>query len=125
MSESSTAPDERKQARLDRPTGWLRLTKDRSVGLIVDTLLSAPPHREFTQTELAEFAGVSRQTVATHLDMLCELEVLEECPNTSPTRYRMPTSEVADLIVELNGALNATGLRNREDTGIENSDGES
>lgn len=92
------------------PSGWLVLAKHESVAKIVDALLDLPPRREFNQSELAEHAGVSRQSVSRHLDLLLDVGVLEPVENTDPARYRFdPTSDVSRAIVELDGAMNAAG----------------
>lgn len=67
-----------------------------------------PPGREFNKTELAERAGVTRQSVTNHVDVLLELEVIEGVPGTSPQRYRVADSEVVQTLFELNSALNTT-----------------
>lgn len=92
------------------PSGWLVLTRHESAAKVVDALLDFPPTREFTQTELAELAGVSRQSVARHLDLLLDIGVLESVENTRPQRYRFdPDSEVSEAIVRLDSAMNAAG----------------
>jgi DNA-binding transcriptional ArsR family regulator len=100
------------EMRLENPSGWLLLTKHDSVPIIIDALLCLPPRRELNKTELAEHAGVSRQSVTNHIDLLLALDVLEEVPDTSPTRYRMPKSAVVKELFELNSALNAAGIEN-------------
>lgn len=91
-------------------TGWLVLARRESAAKIVDALLDFPPHREFNQTELAEIASVSRQSVNAHLDLLLDVEILEPVEGTSPQRYRfVPESPVSEAIIRLDGAMNAAG----------------
>jgi hypothetical protein len=75
----------------------------------VDALLDIPPNREFNKTELAEHAGVTRQTVGNDADPLHEVEFIEEVPTTSPRRYRVADSDVVRERFELNSALNSVG----------------
>lgn len=96
-----------KQVRLDNPSGFLYLTRHESVPIIVDALLDLPSNREFNKTELAEFAGVTRQTVGTYVDLLLELDLIEEVPGTAPQRYRLDEGDVVEALFEFNGALNA------------------
>lgn len=96
-----------KRARLEHPSGFLRLTRTESVPILVDALLDLPPGREFNKTELAEHAGVTRQTVGSYADLLLELDVLETVPETSPQRYRLAESEAVQQLFEFNSALNA------------------
>jgi DNA-binding transcriptional ArsR family regulator len=92
------------------PSGWLALTKHGSVVRVVDALLDLPPHREFNQSELAEHADVSRQSVSRHLDLLLAAEVIEAVEDTRPQRYRFdPESDVSRAIIQLDGAMNGAG----------------
>ena len=111
MSEPRTTEShENRCVREEYPSGWLVLARNESVAKIVDALLDLPPRRECNQSELAEQAGVSRQSVSRHLDLLVHIGVLEPVQNTSPQRYRFdPTSDVSRAIVELDGAMNAAG----------------
>lgn len=116
MSSDSPTDDEstdrtsKAESRLEHPSGWLLLTKHDSVPIIIDALLCLPPRKEFNKTELADHAGVSRQSVTNHIDLLLDLDVLEAVPDSSPTRYRMPRSSVVEELFELNSALNAAGM---------------
>lgn len=111
MSESpQTHPaDDRdtKEARLEHPSGFLYLTKHESVPILLDALLDLPPGREFNKTEFADHAGVTRQTVSTYTELLLEMDIIEEVPNTSPQRYQLAESDVVRELFELNSALNA------------------
>lgn len=110
-----TTPDDQytSQARRDReeyPTGWMALIRHRSIGYMIDALLDLPPRREVTQTELAELAGVSRQSVNTHIDFLVEVGVVEPVADTSPQRYRLDrANEVTQALVELDATMNRAG----------------
>lgn len=96
--------------REEYPSGWLVLTQRAAASKIIDALLDLPPHREFNQTELAELAGVSRQSVSRHLDLLVGVEVIQPVSGTSPQRYRFnPESDVSQAIIQLDGAMNAAG----------------
>lgn len=108
----TTAPDPERTEQTSAPSGWLALTRNDSVPIIVDALLDLPAHREFNQTELAEFAGVSRQSVSRHLGLLLAAGIVESIENTSPQRYRFDEdSEVSRALVRLDGAMNAAGER--------------
>lgn len=107
--EHSAAEKDTKEARLEHPSGFLHLTRHESVPIIIDAILTLPPGREFNKTELADHAGVTRQTVGNHIDRLLDLNVVETVPNTSPRRYRVADSDVIAELFALNSALNAAG----------------
>lgn len=111
MAQDADATDAKQRTyRADDPSGWLALTRNESVPYIVDALLDLPSRREVNQTELAEYAGVSRQSVNRHLDLLLSAEIIEPVPDTSPRRYRFdPGSDVSRALIELDGAMNAAG----------------
>lgn len=110
MSKNPNSDDQnQKDLRREYPSGWLFLTRNESVQYIIDALLDYPPYREFNQSELAEQAGVSRQSVAKHLGTLLELDILEEVNNTHPQRYRFnQDSPVSQTIIQVDGAVSAT-----------------
>jgi DNA-binding transcriptional ArsR family regulator len=88
------------------PSGWRVLTQHDSVGRMIDAIMDALPGSEFTKTELAQRAGVSRQSVHSHLDLLLALDVLEPVPETSPQRYRRAReSPVLEGLHRLEGAV--------------------
>ncbi|MDB2242974.1 hypothetical protein PM020_16940 [Halorubrum ezzemoulense] len=77
--------------------------------ILVDALLDLPPNREFNKTELAKHAGVTGQTVGNDTDFMCEVELIEDVPTTSPRRYRVADSDVVRERFELNSAFNSIG----------------
>ncbi len=96
------------ELRDEYPSGWRILVQNESVGYILDALMDALPGSEFTKSELADKAGVSRQSVYTHLDLLLVLGVLEPVEESSPERYRVNTdTELLDLLHQINGVVNA------------------
>jgi DNA-binding transcriptional ArsR family regulator len=109
MAESAI-PDDDESLRERYPSGWLALTKHGSVPRIVDALLDCPPHREFNQSELADAAEVSRQSVNRHLELLLDVGIVEPVENTRPQRFRFdPECDVSRAILRLEGAMNAVG----------------
>lgn len=105
--EHQSTKDEANNFREEYPSGWLVLTKNESVTYIIDALLDLPPHREFNKTELADEAGVSRQSVTRHIDLLVGVGIIEEVEETRPQRYRFnPESPVSEAIIKLEGAMN-------------------
>jgi predicted transcriptional regulator len=112
MATSDTSIDSHpvdvKRSRVEHPIGWLYLCRHESVHYIIDALLQVDPRKEFTKTELAEFAGVSAQSVRRHLPKLRELEVVAETASGKRYHYDID-SPVGQLIIELNGEINAIG----------------
>lgn len=95
------------ELRDEYPSGWRILVQNESVGYILDVLMDALPGTEFTKTELATEAGVSRQSLYTHLDLLLALGVLKPVEDSSPQRYRVNAdSELLDLLHQVNGTVN-------------------
>jgi len=110
--EHATDSETTKELRKEHPSGWLYLTQHDAIPILVDALLDLPPNREFNKTELAEHAGVTRQTVGNYTDILLEVELIEEVPETSPRRYRVADSAVVRELFELNSALNSVDAKN-------------
>lgn len=112
MSSPKSPADEVETLSMDElrdeyPSGWRILVQNESVGYILDALMDALPGTEFTKSELASEAGVSRQSVYTHLDLLLALKVLEPVEDSSPQRYRVNAeSELLGLLHQVNGTVN-------------------
>lgn len=95
------------ELRDEYPSGWRILVQNESVGYILDALMDALPRTEYTKSELATEAGVSRQSLYTHLDLLLALDVLEPVEDSSPQRYRVNSdSELLSLLHQVNGTVN-------------------
>lgn len=109
MEQTDGDRGEKKDLRKEHPSGWLYLTQHDAIPILIDALLDLPPNREFNKTEFATHAGVTRQTVGNYTDLLLEVELIEEVPNTTPTRYRVKDSAVTKELFELNSALNNVG----------------
>lgn len=105
--EHAAVDKDTKEARLDNPSGLLYLTQHESVPIMLDAILDLPPGREFNKSEFADHAGLTRQTVGSYVDLLLEVDIVEEVPNTTPQRYRVTESEVVTALLGLNNALNA------------------
>jgi DNA-binding IclR family transcriptional regulator len=75
---------------------------------MIDALLQVDPKKEFNKTELAEFAGVSRQSVRRHIDKLVECGVVAETAGGRRYHYNLDNS-VGRMIAELNAEINAIG----------------
>ncbi|MFH5802324.1 winged helix-turn-helix domain-containing protein [Haladaptatus sp. CMAA 1911] len=98
-----------KEQRLEYPSGWLYLCQHESIHLILDALLQVDPKKEFNKTELAEFAGISTQSVRRHIDRLVELGIVAETAGGRRYHYNLE-SEAGQLVAELNAELAASGV---------------
>lgn len=109
MSSQKSPPDDlpMDELRDEYPSGWRILVQNESVGYILDVLLDAFPGTEYTKSELATEAGISRQSLYTHLDLLLALDVLDPVADSSPQRYRVnDESDLLELLHQVNGSVN-------------------
>lgn len=90
------------------PSGIGYLFQNDSVSDMVEALLECPPGRGFNKSELAAAAGVTRQTVARHVDLLLAADIIEEIPDTGPPRYRVAESTVMADLQGLDEAIRST-----------------
>jgi len=94
------------ELRDEYPSGWRVLTQHESVGYMIDALMDAPEHH-FSKSKLAENAGVSRQSVHTHLPLLRRLGVVRAVEDTSPETYTLNAGdELVRELHRLNGLVN-------------------
>lgn len=94
------------ELRDEYPSGWRVLSRHDSVSYMIDALMDAPDHH-FSKSKLAENAGVSRQSVHTHLPLLLHLDVVEVVEDSSPEKYTLDSGQ--DLVRNLhrlNGLIN-------------------
>ena len=95
------------ELRDEYPSGWRILTQHSSVGYMIDALMDAPDHH-FSKSELAEQAGVSRQSVHTHLPLLRRLDIVAVVDDTAPAKYTLQSgAEIVRELHRLNGLVNA------------------
>ena len=109
MSSQNSPSDDLSKAEIrdEYPSGWRVLVQNESVGYILDALMDSFSGAEYTTSELATDAGVSRQSLYTHLDLLLALNVLQPVEASSPQRYRVnPDSELLGLLHQVNGTVN-------------------
>jgi len=109
---SKQTPDEAGESdiaelRDDYPSGWRILTQHDSVPYMTDTLLDMPD-QQFTKAGLADQAGVSRQSVHTHIDLLVKLDIAEKVEETGTVKYTRSSADedIIRLLVRLNGLVN-------------------
>ncbi len=107
-SQNSPSDDLSKvEIRDEYPSGWRVLVQNESVGYILDALMDSSLGAEYTKSELATTAGISRQSLYTHLDLLIALNTLDPVQDSSPQRYRVnPDSELLQLLHQVNGTVN-------------------
>lgn len=95
-----------KQMRRNNPSGWLELSMYESLALMIDAILDAPPDYTFTNPELASRAGVSDESVRTHIETLEELGIVSYSDEHS--KYEVnENSRVLLEVFGLNDAVNA------------------
>lgn len=75
--------DRNLHSREERPQGLLYFTRYNSVPVMVDALFDAPTSREFSQSELAEKADLSQRTVSNRINILFDLGIIKEVPDTA------------------------------------------
>lgn len=112
-----------KSRRRANPSSWLELTDNQTLPLVVDALLDSPPGKEYNKTELANFAGVSRESVREHIETLLKFGIVEEVDDTTPTRYRLNDHGKATVsLFELNSALNSVASGEKENVELKQSE---
>jgi predicted regulator of amino acid metabolism with ACT domain len=94
------------ELRDEYPSGWRVLTQHDTVGYMIDALMDAPDYH-FSKSKLAKKAGVSRQSVHTHLPLLLRLDIMQVVNDSSPETYTLSSSdELVQELHRLNGLVN-------------------
>lgn len=98
--------EEMAELRDDYPSGWRVLTQHDSLSYMIDALMDAPDSH-FSKSKLAEKAGVSRQSVHTHLPLLHRLDIVQVVEDSSPEKYTLNSGdELVGELHRLNGLVN-------------------
>lgn len=76
------------ELRDEYPSGIRVLMQNESVGYMIDALMDLPG-THFSKSLLADKAGVSRQSVHTHIDLLKNLGIVREIEGANHTEYTL------------------------------------
>ena len=88
------------------PSGLRVLLQNESVGYMLDALMDIPG-TQFNKSRLAEKAGVSRQSVHTHIALLVNLGIVRETDASGTTQYTLDQEEeIVRLLYQLEGEIN-------------------
>lgn len=97
-----------KQNRLERPTGWMKLTRYETVRFIVDALLESSPDHKFNKSELSRRTGMSREAIREHIPLLIDLGVVNKITDSGWAEYQLNgRNRVTKELLGLNSAINA------------------
>jgi DNA-binding transcriptional ArsR family regulator len=108
---SNQAPDKDKhgdiaELRDEYPSGLHVLMQNESVGYMIDALMDMPG-TQFNKSLLADKAGVSRQSVHTHITLLENLGIVTEVQGSDPVEYRLNDGdEIVRLLHQLEAVVN-------------------
>lgn len=94
------------ELRDEYPSGLRVLLQNESVGYMIDALMDMPG-THFNKSLLAEKAGVSRQSVHTHITLLKNLGVVREVEGSDPMEYTLNEGdEMVRLLHRIEGVVN-------------------
>jgi DNA-binding transcriptional ArsR family regulator len=94
------------ELRDEYPSGLHVLMQNESVGYIIDALMDMPG-TQFNKSLLAEKAGVSRQSVHTHITLLEALGIVRVVDESDPVEYTLDDGdELVRLLHRLEGVVN-------------------
>jgi DNA-binding transcriptional ArsR family regulator len=109
MSNQTPDKDEHRdiaELRDEYPSGLHVLMQNESVGYMIDALMDMPG-TQFNKSLLAEKAGVSRQSVHTHITLLENLGIVAAVEESDPVEYTLNDGdEIVRLLHQLEGVVN-------------------
>lgn len=104
---NQTEAEQREMAELrdEYPSGLRVLMQNESVGYMIDALMDMPG-TQFNKSLLAEKAGVSRQSVHTHITLLMNLGIVRRVDESDPVEYTLnEEDEIVRLLYRLEGVV--------------------
>ena len=106
---SNRTPSEKTEmatVRDEYPSGLRVLMQNESVGYMIDALMDMPG-TQFSKSLLAKKAGVSRQSVHTHIRLLVNLGIVKEVDGSDPVTYTLnDDDDIVRLLHRLEGVIN-------------------
>jgi DNA-binding transcriptional ArsR family regulator len=103
------------ELRDEYPSGLRVLMQNESVGYMIDALMDMPG-THFNKSLLAEKAGVSRQSVHTHIPLLTNLGIVRAVEESDPVEYTLnDDDEIVRLLHRLDGVVNRRLNRKTEE----------
>ena len=95
------------ELRDEYPSGLRVLLQNESVGYMLDALMDMPG-TQFNKSMLAEKAGISRQSVHTHITLLMNLDIVREIDTSNTIEYTLnEEAEIVQLLYRLEGVINS------------------
>ena len=95
------------ELRDEYPSGLRVLLQNESVGYMLDALMDMPG-TQFNKSMLAETAGVSRQSVHTHIALLTNLGIVREIDTSDTVEYTLDEdAEIVRLLYRLDGVIHS------------------
>jgi predicted AAA+ superfamily ATPase len=92
----------------DDPSGWEIAARNDSMYRIIDTLLEADQGYKFSKSELADEAGISRESLYQYLPTLVDCRVVRLVDSGGYDKVQFnPSSRVSRAIIELEAAIEA------------------
>ena len=104
-NQTRTERTETATVRDEYPSGLRVLMQNESVGYMIDALMDMPG-TAFSKSSLADRAGVSRQSVHTHITLLVNLGIVTEVDGSDPVEYTLNDGdEIVRLLHRLEGVV--------------------
>ena len=95
------------ELRDEYPSGLRVLLQNESVGYMLDALMDMPG-TQFNKSMLAETAGVSRQSVHTHIALLTNWGIVREIDTSDTVEYTLDEdAEIVRLLYRLDGVIHS------------------
>lgn len=108
IGEDGRSLREIKRMRREYPSGWLELSMYEARALLVDAILDSGPGGEFTHADLSRQAGITDESVRTHIDVFVDLGLIKPVSEEGIQTYRVnERSRVLFELENLNSAVNA------------------
>lgn len=94
----------------DYPSGWVQLTQDTELVLLIDAILDSPPEDKFTRNVIQNQTGINGDVLTEKMNVLADLGVITFCSEDEDEWYKVTStieSDVLKAITKVNSIMNA------------------
>lgn len=91
------------------PSGWMKLTQDTELTLVLDAILDSPTGEQFKRDVISRQSGVTGETLTEKMGMLEDIGVIRYCDDSEDEWYEivpMDSNPVVRVLSKLNGIMN-------------------
>lgn len=94
----------------EHPSGWVKLTQDTELVLLIDAILDSPPEDKFSRNVIQNQTGISGDVLTEKMNVIADLGVITFCSEDEDEWYKVTSTMESDMlkaVTRVNSIMNA------------------